>query len=134
MYSELGCCWTHITWAKPHLLLFIDDFQVMSLDPTTRKVHWLAQLNDLAVSPDGGWFAGKGASLSPYAYVLSTGGRTCLVVPGRSVGVQGFTRDSKGVIILRAYKYTKTRLVQYSFSTLRAGCPSGNNGVLRQKR
>jgi hypothetical protein len=88
----------------------------------------------LAVSPDGGWFAGKGASLSPYAYVLSTDGRTCLVVPGRSVGVQGFTRDSKAVIILRAYKYPKTRLIQYPFSTLRAGCPSGNNGVLPQKR
>src|SRR5262245_38967276 len=63
-----------IAWARPHLLLFDDDTLVTSLDPASQKVRTLAQLADLAVSPNGRWFAGNGASLSPYAYVLSTDG------------------------------------------------------------
>src|SRR5215470_10209781 len=75
-----------ITWARPHLLLFDDDTLVTSLNPASRKVRALAQLADLAVSPNGSWFAGNGASLDPSAYVLSTDGRTCLVIPGHTFG------------------------------------------------
>jgi len=124
-----------ITWARPHLLLFDDDTLVTSLDPESRKVRTLAQLADLAVSPDGIWFAGNGASLSPYAYVLSTDGRRCLVIPGRTFGVRGFTPDSKAVIVLRADKYPQRPLIQYAISSLHAGCPTGSHGVLlRQGR
>jgi len=119
-----------ITWARPHLLLFDDDTLVTSLDPASRKVRTLAQLDDLAVSPDGRWLAGSGASLSPYAYVVSTDGRTCLVIPGRTFGVQGFTPDSKAVIVLRSDKYPKKRLIQYPIPALHAACPTGNHGVL----
>jgi hypothetical protein len=87
----------------------------------------------LAVSPNGRWFAGNGASLSPYAYVLSTDGGTCLRTPGRTFSVQGFTSDSKAVIVLRAYKYPKKRLIQYAISALHAGCPAGSHGVLLKR-
>jgi len=126
---------SYITWARPHLLLFDDDTLVTSLDPASRKVRTLGQLADLAVSPNGRWFAGNGASLDPSAYVLSTDGRTCFVIPGHTFGVQGFTPDSKAVIVLRADKYPKRPLIQYAISSLHAGCPTGSHGVLlRQGR
>lgn len=126
-YTSPGCCLQWMTWAKPHLLLFIDDFQVMSLNPAAHETRHLAQLDDLAVSPDGRWFAGRGAgTLGSNVYVLSADARTCLVVPGGNVSVQGFTRDSKAIIVLR---YPKT-LVQYTISSLDTGCPAGYDGVL----
>ena len=130
-YTLRGVCCQY-TWARPHLLLFIDTTLVSSLDPASRKVRNLAQLSDSIVSPDGRWFAGDGASLSPYAYVVSTDGRKCLVIPGRTFGVRGFTPDSKAVIILRTDKYPKRRLIQYSIASLRTACPTGYDGVLLQ--
>jgi hypothetical protein len=134
MYAGDGFL-SYITWAKPHLLFFIDDFQVMSLDPTRRKVRHLAQLDDLVVSPNGRWFAGSGAGghgnpVASQIYVLSANARQCLVVPGQAVSVRGFTRNSKAVIVLRALRYPETRLVRFGLASLRAGCPTGPNGVL----
>jgi hypothetical protein len=123
-----------VTWARPHLLLFNDDTLVTSLDPASRKVRTLAQLADLAVSADGRWLAGNGASLDPSTYVLSTDGRTCLLIPGHTFGVQGFTPDSKAVIVRRADKYPKRPLIQYAISSLHTGCPTGNHGVLLKQR
>ena len=130
MYSSPGCCLQNIAWAKPHQLFFIDNFQVMSLDPPSRTASQLAQLNDLALTPDGRWFAGRGAGpLGSNVYVLSGDARTCLVVPGTNVSVQGFTPDSKAIIVLRY----PTKLIQYAISSLHGGCPAGYNGVLLHK-
>jgi hypothetical protein len=134
MYAGDGFL-SDITWAKPHLLFFINDFQVMSLDPAKRKERHLAQLNDFVLSPNGRWFAGSGAGghgnpVASHVYVLSASGRRCLVVPGRAASVRGFTRDNKAVIIVRALRYPKTRLVQFGLASLRTGCPTGPNGVL----
>jgi hypothetical protein len=125
---------SYVTWARPHLLLFDNDTLATSLDPASRKVRTFAQLADLAVSPDGRWLAGNGASLDPAAYVLSTDGRSCLLVPGHAFSVRGFAPDSKAVIILRAAKYPKKRLIQYAISSLHAGCPTGDHGVLLKQR
>jgi hypothetical protein len=126
-YSSPGCCLQWITWAKPHLLLFVDNFQVMSLAPGPDETRRLAQLDDLAVSPNGRWLGGRGAgTLGSTIYVLSGDARTCLVGPSGNVSVQGFTRDSKAIVVLR---YPKT-LTQYTISSLKTGCPTGSGGVL----
>jgi hypothetical protein len=138
MYAGDGFL-SDITWAKPHLLLFINDFQVMSLDPARRKVRHLAQLDGFVLAPNGRWFAGLGAGgpgnpVASHVYVLSANERNCLVVPGEAVSVRGFTRDNKSVIVLRALKYPKTRLSRFALASLRAGCPAGPNGVVPRKR
>jgi hypothetical protein len=138
MYTSAGCCWTYIGWAKPHLLFFLESTLVMSLDPASRKVRHLAQLSDMAVSPDGRWLAGDGPGgpeepIAQTVYVLSTDAHECLVVPGHPASVQGFTSDSKAVIVLRSYTYPDTKLIQYAISSLPTGCPTGPNGVLLNK-
>jgi hypothetical protein len=134
MYAWSGCCLWYIGWAKPHLLLFDDYYEVMSLDPASRKVRHLAQLSDMAVSPNGHWFAGNGPGgqeepIAQTVYVLSNDGRKCLVVPGRPASVQGYTHDSKSIVVL---DYPK-KLVQYTIASLKTGCPAGYNGVLLHK-
>jgi hypothetical protein len=60
MYRSGNACCSYIAWAKPHLLVFIDYPQVMSLDPPTRKVTSFGSLGDLVMSPNGDWVAGYG--------------------------------------------------------------------------
>lgn len=118
------------TWAQPHLLLLGGDTEVFSVDPSTRKPRLLASLNDFLVSPNGEWIAGLGAGEAPdpqalTVYVLSVHGRKCLVVPGQSSDIAGFTPDSRSVIVDRIYSHGKIPLRQFTISSLRAGCPDG---------
>jgi hypothetical protein len=127
--SDSFCC-DYITWAKPHTLLFDDDYQLMRLDPVTRKHRTIAGWSDFVVSPDGRWIAGwgQGSEISPERVgVRSVEGKTCLVVPRDSHQkdeAAGFTQDSKNVIVKR-WPYEPdngatgpSQLVQYAISSL----------------
>jgi hypothetical protein len=128
MYHSRNACCSDIAWARPHLLLFLDYPLVESLDPTTRTVTLLGSLSGIVVSPTGRWVAGTGSAgpedpIATTAYVLAVGARKCLVVPGRSTAVAGFTRDGKAVIVQRSLPPSKPRLRQFSLSSLHADCP-----------
>jgi hypothetical protein len=62
MYQSNNACCRYMAWARPHLLVFLDYPLVESLDPTTRKVTLLGDLNDAVVAPNGGWVAGSGTA------------------------------------------------------------------------
>ena len=128
MYHSNNACCSDIAWAGPHLLLFLDYPLVESLDPTTRMVTLLGSLGGMVVSPNGRWVAGAGSAgpESPIAntvYVLAVGARKCLVVPGTSSAVAGFTRDGNSVIVQRGSSPSKPQLRRFSLSTLHADCP-----------
>jgi len=132
MYRSGNACCSYIGWAKPHLLVFIDYPQVLSLDPTTRRVTSFGALGDLVVSPDGNWVAGYGPGgpgdpTATTVYVLAVHSQSrkeeCLVVPGSWGDAKGFTPDSKAVIVNR-YQHGQ-QLRQFSLSSLHARCPPG---------
>lgn len=134
-----GCLQGQSIWVKPHLLIFPSDYPLVnSLDPSTHNVTLLGQLSDFLVSPNGRWVAGPGPGdpkVSPEAntiYLLSVGGRECLVVPGRSADIAGFTPDSQNVIV-RVYAHGTTALRQFAISSLHPTCPTGPSGVMPQK-
>lgn len=135
-YHSTDSCCTYITWAKPHTLLFDDDYRLMTLDPATRKLTLLAGFSDFVVSRDGRWVAGFALHPPEDAEtvgVLSLADRTCLVVPHTSHQTDetaGFTRDNQGVIVERSSfspneGATGSRhLVQFALSSLHTTCPS----------
>jgi hypothetical protein len=128
MYHSNNDCCTDIAWARPDLLLFLDYPLVESLDPATRIVTVLGDLNDFVVSPNGRWVAGSGASgpgdpVATTVYVLGVGAKKCLVVPGSSADAAGFTRDSKAVIVNRNVHPLETQLRQFALSSLHGNCP-----------
>jgi hypothetical protein len=130
--SPTGCSKSG-TWVKPHLFVLGGDVLAVSFDPSIRRVRVLAQLADFRVSPDGQWIAGPGPGRSHEAvtvYVRSVRGRRCLVVPGRSVDIAGFTPNSKNVIVIRSETGAKRDLRQFALSSLQPGCPRGSTGVL----
>ena len=130
--SPTGCS-KSVTWVKPHLLVLGGDVLAVSFDPSHRKVRVLAQLADFRVSPDGHWIAGPGPGQSREAvtvYVRSIRGRKCLVVPGTSVEIAGFTPNSENVIVIRSEAGGSKQLRQFALSSLRPGCPKGPTGVL----
>lgn len=130
MYHSNNACCTFLTWAKPHLLLFLDYPLVETLDPVTRTVTLLGDLNGFDVSPDGHWVADAGAAgpndpVAHTVYVLGVGARKCLVVPGTSVTAAGFTPDSRAVIVQRQYDPDsgEFKLRQFDLSSLDDDCP-----------
>jgi hypothetical protein len=134
--SPTGCSKSG-TWVKPHLFVLGGDVLAVSFDPSIPKVRVLAQLGNFRVSPDGHWIAGPGPGQSRAAvtvYVRAIRGGTCLVVPGRSVDIAGFTPDSKNVIVIRSEAGGSTELRQFALSSLRPGCPRGPTGVLIEQR
>lgn len=135
MYHSTDSCCDFITWVKPHLLLFDDDYRVMKLDPATRKVSVIAGFSNFVVSPDGRWVAGFAAGppeLAESVGVLSLRKRLCLeVVHGsrQTDQIAGFTRDSKGVIVERSAFIPNEsatgprQLVQFPLTSLHTACP-----------
>jgi hypothetical protein len=131
MYRSGNACCSYVGWARPHLLVFVDYPQVMSLDPTTRKVTNFGSLGDLVVSPNGEWVAGygPGGPADPTAttvYVLAVHSQSrkeqCLVVPGSWGDAKGFTPDSKAVIVSGVHHVEQLR--QFTISSLHAKCPA----------
>jgi hypothetical protein len=133
MYRSGNACCSYVGWARPHLLVFIDYPQVMSLDPTTRKLTNFGSLGDLVVSPNGDWVAGYGPGrpgdpTATTVYVLAVHSQSrkeqCLVVPGSWGDAKGFTADSKAVIVSGVHHVEQLR--QFSLASLHAGCPAAD--------
>jgi hypothetical protein len=131
MYRSGNACCSYLGWARPHLLVFIDYPQVMSLDPRRRKVTNFGSLGDLVVSPNGDWVAGYGPGgpgdpTATTVYVLAVHSQSrkeqCLVVPGSWGNAKGFTPDSKAVIVSGVHHVEQLR--QFTLSSLHAGCPA----------
>ncbi|MGH3056005.1 MAG: hypothetical protein ACRDL7_13610 [Gaiellaceae bacterium] len=134
------CGLTTMTWVKPHQLLLQTEYPIVSsLDPSARTTTTVAQLSDFRVSPNGEWIAGTGPGdpkVDPVAntvYVVSVRGRKCLVVPGRSSDISGFTPDSQNVIVRRSYANGTYPLGEFALSSLPSNCPTGANGILPRK-
>lgn len=135
MYHSSDSCCSFIAWARPHLLLFDDDYRVFTLDPTTRKSTLISGFSNFVVSPDGRWVAGFAVHPPEDAEtvgVLSLRSRRCLVVPHtphQTDEVAGFTRDSKGVIVERSgfipndAPTASKHLVQFALASLHTTCP-----------
>lgn len=135
VYQSNDACCTNITWAKPHTLLFDDDYRVFRLDPVTRKHRMIASWSDFVVSPDGHWITGGayvGGSAAPpeTVGVLPMDGKTCLAVPHSSHESDepaGFTHDGKSVVVTRrpfepnnGITSSSLKLVSYAISSLPA--------------
>jgi hypothetical protein len=134
MYQSNDDCCSNVMWAKPHTLLFDDDYRLFRLDPVTRKHTLIAGWSDFFVSPDGRWIAGWAYSGEDSAAppetvgVLSIDGKTCLAVPHRSHEndvAAGFTRDGKSVVVKRqpydpgnGITSSDYKLVAYAISSL----------------
>lgn len=108
--------------------MFLDYPLVESLDPTTRVVTLLGDLNDFVVAPNGQWVAGVGAAgpgdpIATTVYVLGVAAKKCLVVPGTSADAAGFTRDNKAVVVRRSSHSAEPELRQFALSSLHADCP-----------
>jgi hypothetical protein len=129
-YKSYDSCCTNVMWARPHTLLFVDDYRVFRLDPVTRKHTIIAGWSNIVVSPNGRWIAGwdlSSAIDSETVGALSGDGKTCLVVPQtshESDEAAGFTPDSKSVIVKR-WRFEpnngptgSSHLVAYAISSL----------------
>lgn len=133
MYRTQNAYCSELAWAKPHLLVFENDDQVMTLAPTTGKLRLIVGFGDFVVSPDGRWvagFANEPPEIAETVDVVAANGRTCLVVPHtshQSDEVAGFTRDGKGVIVRRRrfipnnFATGASQLVPFTISALKAG-------------
>lgn len=108
MYRSRDACCINVTWARPHTLLFIDDYQLIRLNPDTRRHSEITgDSSNFVVSRDGRWLAewnaGSSESRSSVS-VHSVDGNTCLRIPHLADETDdgvGFTRDSKSVVIGR---------------------------------
>lgn len=131
MYRSGNACCSYVGWARPHLLVFVDYPQVMSLDPATRRATNFGSLGDLVVSPNGEWVAGYGPGgpgdpTATTVHVLAVHSQSrkeqCLVVPGSWGDAKGFTPDSKAVIVSGVHHVGQLR--QFTISSLHAKCPA----------
>lgn len=128
------------TWVPPHVLLIGNNNAVASINPATRTAKGIAALMDTSVSANGEWIAGSGDgdwNKDPAAnttYVVSLRGHPrCLVVPGLSFRLIGFTRDSKNVIVRGETQIggNPTTLRRFAVASLHRNCPTGPNGILQ---
>jgi len=132
MYRSNDSCCDQITWIAPHLLIFIDDYNVKTLDPTTRTVHRIAGFSNFVLSPNrrliAGW-ADSGGHAPETVDVAPVAGGKCLAVPRRPDQDDSgavFTRNGRELIVERQHFDLKlgdsvgpTRVVRVLLTTLR---------------
>jgi hypothetical protein len=109
MYRSNDSCCDAITWVRPHLLIFVDDYNVKTLDPPTRRVFRIAGFSEFTISHDGRLVAGYAESGGHAAETVDvvpiTGGR-CRAVPRRPDQDDSspiFSRDDKAVTVVRQH-------------------------------
>jgi hypothetical protein len=107
MYRSNDSCCDEITWIEPHLLIFVDDYNVKTLEPTTRRLTRIAGFSDFTVSHDGRWVAGyadSGGHAAETVEVVPITGGKCRAVPHRpdqDDSSPTFSRDDNAVIVTR---------------------------------
>ena len=131
MYRSNDSCCDQITWVRPHLLIFVDDYNVKTLDPTTRRLVRIAGFSNFTISHDGRLVAGYastgGHAAETVEVVPITGGR-CRAVPHRpdqDDSSPGFARSDKALIVVRqhfdlqlGYTVGQSRLVTVPLTAL----------------
>jgi hypothetical protein len=107
MYRSNDSCCQEITWVSPHLLVFVDDYNVKTLDPSTRRVARISGFSDFVVSPNGRWVAGWascGGHCAETVEVVPIGGGPCRAFPHRpdqDDSYPFFSPDSRKLTVLR---------------------------------
>jgi hypothetical protein len=107
MYRSNDSCCDDVTWVKPHLLIFVDDYKVKTLDPKTRHVVRIAGFSQIAVSHGGNLVAGfadSGGHAAETVAVVPIAGGHCRVVPhqrDQDDSSPTFSRDDKALIFRR---------------------------------
>jgi len=109
MYSSNDSCCAEITWVRPHLLIFIDDYRTKTLDPVTKQVVTIAGFSNFVLSADGrlvaGWADCGGHCAEAVDVVPITGGR-CRQVPHKpdqDDQAVRFSRDDRSLTIQRRF-------------------------------
>lgn len=106
--SNDGCC-QEITWVSPHLLVFVDDYNVKTLDPSTRRIVRISGFSDFVVSPNGRWVAGWascGGHCAETVEVVPISGGPCRAFPHQRDDDDSspfFSRDSRKLTVLRQH-------------------------------
>jgi hypothetical protein len=109
MYSSNDGCCAQITWLRPHLLIFVDDYKTRTLDPVTKHVVMISNFSNFVVSPDGRWVAGWadcGGHCAERVDVVPIGGGRCRQVPHRpdqDDNARRFSPDDRSLTILRRF-------------------------------
>jgi hypothetical protein len=84
LYASSDSCCNGIVWASPRLIVFVDDYNVKTLNVWTGRVRRIAGFSNFVVSRDGklvaGWQDHGGHGATEVGVVAITGG-TCLHVP-----------------------------------------------------
>jgi tricorn protease-like protein len=132
MYRSNDSCCDQITWVAPHTLVFVDDYRVKTLNPSSRRIKQIAGFSDFAVSPNGRWVAGyadTGGHAAEFVDVVPLAGGECLAVPKKpdqDDADPSFSSNSAVVYVERRHFSTKlgydvgpTVMVQYRLSMLR---------------
>lgn len=107
MYRSNDSCCDEITWVKPHLLIFVDDYNVKTLDPATRRLTRIAGFSDFTVSHNGRLVAGyadSGGHAAEIVEIVPITGGLCRAVrhpPDQDDSSPTFSRNDKAVIVAR---------------------------------
>jgi hypothetical protein len=131
-YSSHDDCCSDIAWARPHLLVFDDDYKAFTLDLAKGRASFVAGFSDIYASPDGTWIAGDrfappGEHQPAGVIELATG--KCYAVPGEDdeIGSEwhtpfrtGFTRDDTTVV----FEAGARGPIRFRISSLRSPCDS----------
>lgn len=133
MYRSNDACCDQITWVAPHTLVFVDDYRVKTLDPSTRRVEQIAGFSDFVVSANGAWVAGyadTGGHAAESVYVVPLAGGECLRIPKKpdqDDADPAFSAESKVVYVERRHFSSQlgadvgpTRRLGFRLSTLQA--------------
>jgi tricorn protease-like protein len=100
LYRSRDACCQQLTWASKSLLVFEDDYNVRTINLTTKRVRRIAGFSEFILSRDARWLVGyafRNGHGPERIAVVSIDGRRCLV-PGdwrASSYPASFSRDSK---------------------------------------
>jgi hypothetical protein len=114
------------------LLVFVDDYNVKTLEPATEHVRRIAGFSDFVLSPNNNWIAGYadsgGHGPETVDLVRPTGG-PCLAVPHTAAeddSLPVFSRDSTAVRVIRrhfnrklGYDTGPSRQISFPLASLR---------------
>jgi hypothetical protein len=107
MYRSNDSCCDDVTWVKPHLLIFVDDYKVKTLDPNARRAVRIAGFSQFALSHDGRLVAGyaeSGGHAAETVEVVPIAGGRCRAVARRldqDDSSPSFSRDDHALTFLR---------------------------------
>jgi len=113
MYRSNDSCCDQITWISAHTLVFVDDYEVKTLDPVTRRVTRIAGFSNFVISPNGRWVAGWascGGHCAETVEVVPLAGGACKAVrhqADQDDSYPFFSRDSSRITVDRQHFDTK---------------------------